>query len=84
MTKRRPDNARQQNPQIRRQDRWQDPGVEPALCTHSNWIDLYPVSPHSLSSFRLTFFSSRGVSAPAKKRPASKLTAQVCQEPQGN
>jgi transposase len=29
------------------------------LCTHLNWIDLYPVNPHSLSSFRLTFFSSR-------------------------
>jgi hypothetical protein len=29
------------------------------LCTHLNWIDLYPVNPHSLASFRLTFFSSR-------------------------
>jgi hypothetical protein len=29
------------------------------LCTHLNWIDLYPINPHSLSSFRLTFFSSR-------------------------
>ena len=34
------------------------------LCTHSNWIDLYPVNPHSLSSFRLTFFSSRAKDDP--------------------
>ena len=30
------------------------------LCTHLNWIDLYPINPHSLSSFRLTFFLEPG------------------------
>src|ERR1700737_2783432 len=34
------------------------------LCTHLHWIDLYPVNPHSLSSFRLTFFSSRAKDDP--------------------
>jgi hypothetical protein len=34
------------------------------LCTHLNWIDLYPINPHSLSSFRLTFFSSRAKDDP--------------------
>jgi hypothetical protein len=34
------------------------------LCTHLNWIDLYPINPHSLVSFRLTFFSNRGKDDP--------------------
>ena len=34
------------------------------LCTHLNWIDLYPINPHSLASFRLTFFSSRAKDDP--------------------
>jgi len=34
------------------------------LCTHLSWIDLYPINPHSLSSFRLTFFSSRAKDDP--------------------
>jgi hypothetical protein len=29
------------------------------LCSHLNWIDLFPVNPQSLASFRQTFFSSR-------------------------
>ena len=34
------------------------------LCTHLNWIDLYPINPHSLASFRQTFFSSRAKDDP--------------------
>ena len=34
------------------------------LCTHLNWIDLYPINPHSLFSFRQTFFSSRAKDDP--------------------
>jgi hypothetical protein len=34
------------------------------LCTHLNWIDLYPINPHSLASFRKTFFSSRAKDDP--------------------
>jgi hypothetical protein len=30
------------------------------LCTHSNWIDLYAINPHSLASFRQTFFFKSG------------------------
>lgn len=29
------------------------------LCTHLNWIDLYPLNPHSLDSSRQTLFSNR-------------------------
>ena len=34
------------------------------LCTHLHWIDLFPINPQSLASFRLTFFSSRAKDDP--------------------
>jgi len=34
------------------------------LCSHLEWIDLYPVNPQSLASFRQTFFSSRAKNDP--------------------
>ena len=34
------------------------------LCSHLEWIDLYPVNPQSLVSFRQTFFSSRAKDDP--------------------
>ena len=37
------------------------------LCTHLNWIDLYPINPRSLASFRLTFFSSRAKDDPDRQ-----------------
>jgi hypothetical protein len=37
-----------------------------------DWIDLYPINPHSLASFRQTFFSSR-----AKDNP---LDSQLLEE----
>jgi hypothetical protein len=43
------------------------------LCTHLNWIDLYPVNPHSLSSFRLTFFSSRAKDDPIDSQLLEEL-----------
>jgi hypothetical protein len=38
-----------------------------------NWIDLYPINPHSLVSFRLTFFSNRGKDDP--------IDSQLLEEP---
>src|ERR1700680_5233605 len=43
------------------------------LCTHLNWIDLFPVNPHSLSSFRLTFFSSRAKDDPIDSQLLEEL-----------
>ena len=43
------------------------------LCTHLNWIDLYPINPHSLSSFRLTFFSSRAKDDPIDSQLLEEL-----------
>jgi transposase len=43
------------------------------LCTHLNWIDLYPVNPHSLASFRLTFFSSRAKDDPIDSQLLEEL-----------
>jgi hypothetical protein len=43
------------------------------LCTHLNWIDLYPINPHSLASFRLTFFSSRAKDDPVDSRLLEEL-----------
>jgi Transposase. len=38
-----------------------------------NWIDLYPVNPHSLASFRLTFFSSRAKDDPIDSQLLEEL-----------
>jgi hypothetical protein len=43
------------------------------LCTHLNWIDLYPINPHSMASFRLTFFSSRAKDDPVDSHLLEKL-----------
>jgi transposase len=43
------------------------------LCTHLNWIDLYPINPHSLASFRLTFFSSRAKDDPIDSQLLEEL-----------
>src|ERR1700737_2308275 len=48
------------------------------LCSHSNWIDLYPVNPHSLSSFRLTFFSSRAKDDPIDGQLLEELVRTHC------
>ena len=48
------------------------------LCTHLNWIDLYPINPHSLSSFRLTFFSSRAKDDPIDSRLLEELVRTHC------
>jgi transposase len=43
------------------------------LCTHLNWIDLYPINPRSLASFRLTFFSSRAKDDPVDSQLLEEL-----------
>jgi Transposase/Transposase IS116/IS110/IS902 family len=43
------------------------------LCTHLNWIDLYPINPHSLASFRQTFFSSRAKDDPVDSQLLEEL-----------
>jgi len=48
------------------------------LCTHLNWIDLYPINPHSLSSFRLTFFSSRAKDDPKDGQLLEELLRTHC------
>ncbi len=48
------------------------------LCTHLNWIDLYPVNPHSLCSFRLTFFSSRAKDDPIDGQLLEELVRTHC------
>jgi hypothetical protein len=48
------------------------------LCTHLHWIDLYPINPHSLSSFRLTFFSSRAKDDPVDSRLLEELVRTHC------
>lgn len=48
------------------------------LCTHLNWIDLYPINPHSLSSSRLTFFSSRAKDDPKDGQLLEELLRTHC------
>jgi transposase len=43
------------------------------LCTHLSWIDLYPINPHSLASFRKTFFSSRAKDDPVDSQLLEEL-----------
>ena len=43
------------------------------LCTHLSWIDLYPINPHSLASFRQTFFSSRAKDDPVDSQLLEEL-----------
>jgi transposase len=43
------------------------------LCSHLDWIDLYPVNPLSLASFRLTFFSSRAKDDPVDSQLLEEL-----------
>jgi len=43
------------------------------LCTHLSWIDLYPINPHSLASFRQTFFSSRAKDDPLDSQLLEEL-----------
>ena len=43
------------------------------LCSHLNWIDLYPVNPLSLASFRQTFFSSRAKDDPVDSQLLEEL-----------
>jgi hypothetical protein len=43
------------------------------LCTHLNWIDLYPINPYSLASFRKTFFSSRAKDDPIDSQLLEEL-----------
>ena len=43
------------------------------LCTHLFWIDLYPINPHSLASFRKTFFSSRAKDDPVDSQLLEEL-----------
>jgi hypothetical protein len=43
------------------------------LCTHLNWIDLYPINPQSLASFRQTFFSSRAKDDPVDSQLLEEL-----------
>ena len=43
------------------------------LCTHSGWIDLYAINPHSLASFRQTFFSSRAKDDPVDSQLLEEL-----------
>jgi hypothetical protein len=38
-----------------------------------NWINLYPINPHSLASFRLTFFSSRAKDDPIDSQLLEEL-----------
>jgi len=43
------------------------------LCTHLSWIDLYPINPLSLASFRKTFFSSRAKDDPVDSQLLEEL-----------
>jgi transposase len=43
------------------------------LCSHLNWIDLFPVNPQSLTSFRQTFFSSRAKDDPVDSQLLEEL-----------
>ena len=43
------------------------------LCSHLEWIDLYPVNPQSLASFRQTFFSSRAKDDPVDSQLLEEL-----------
>jgi transposase len=43
------------------------------LCSHLNWIDLFPVNPQSLASFRQTFFSSRAKDDPVDSQLLEEL-----------
>src|SRR5262249_19617395 len=43
------------------------------LCTHLFWIDLYPINPHSLASFRKTFFSSQAKDDPVDSQLLEEL-----------
>ena len=43
------------------------------LCTHGHWIDLFPINPQSLASFRLTFFSSRAKDDPVDSQLLEEL-----------
>ena len=43
------------------------------LCSHLNWIDLYPVNPLSLASFRQNFFSSRAKDDPVDSQLLKEL-----------
>src|ERR1700716_2452678 len=43
------------------------------LCTHLGWIDLYPINPHSLASFRKTFFSSHAKDDPVDSQLLEEL-----------
>jgi hypothetical protein len=48
------------------------------LCTHLNWIDLDPINPHSLFSFRLTFFWSRAKDDPIDSQLLEELVRTHC------
>lgn len=43
------------------------------LCSHLEWIDLYPVNPQSLASFRQAFFSSRAKDDPLDSQLLEEL-----------
>jgi transposase len=43
------------------------------LCAHLNWLDLYPINPQSLHSFRQTFFCSRAKDDPTDSRLLEEL-----------
>jgi transposase len=43
------------------------------LSTHLSWIDLYPINPLSLASFRKTFFSSRAKDDPLDSQLLEEL-----------
>jgi transposase len=43
------------------------------LCSHLEWIDLYPVNPQSLASFRQAFFSSRAKDDPVDSQLLEEL-----------
>jgi Transposase len=43
------------------------------LCTHSDWLDLCAINPHSLASFRKTFFSSRAKDDPVDSQLLEEL-----------
>ena len=43
------------------------------LCTHLGWVDLYPINPHSLASFRKTFFSSHAKDDPIDSQLLEEL-----------
>jgi hypothetical protein len=48
------------------------------LCAHHDWIDLYPINPQSLASFRQTFFSSRAKDDPLDSRLLEELLRTHC------